>query len=264
MDAINIECFDLGKTLECGQFFRYEKQGPWYYVNSGKTLFKIRQRSDTLEFEGVDAGFVTKFFSLDRNLEKIYKSISKDNFIQQAIEQNRGVRVIRQQPFECLISYVCSAASNIPKIRMNMNLLAELFGRPVEIDGYKSFTFPEPGRITCHKRTKAAKAGFRTCYICDINRILEDDFFDRLRQMDYEKARDELTKLPGVGPKIADCVLLYSLGFDEAFPVDVWIERVLKKHYGPKGDLAEWARRYFGECAGYAQLYLYMQGRNPF
>lgn len=254
-----VDCFDLKNTLESGQFFRYKLIDGWYYVNAGSKFFRVRQEGRELEFEGVSKDFVRDFFSLDEDYRKILSEITKDDHIRRAVREYEGIRMIKQEPFECLISYICSAAANIPKITMNVDLLAEYFGERVELNGVESYTFPSMGGVNDLDKIKKAKTGFRAKYVLSANNVSRK-WLEKIGGMDYASAKKELMKLSGVGCKVADCVLLFGFGKMEAFPVDVWVRRVMKELYNT--DDMEFGRKYFGRYAGVAQQYLFHARRS--
>lgn len=265
MKSFIIQDFSLKYTLECGQFFRYAVINGWYYVNSGGKLFKVRQDGDKLYYENINHGFLVNFFSLDHDYKKIIKSINKDKHIAPAIKRYYGMRIIRQDPWECLISYICSANSNIPKIKMNVELLSQYFGTPIELGNYRSYSFPKVGKLNSQAKLKECKTGFRSKYICDVNKTVKPDFFDKLVKLNTEDARSELIKLKGVGPKVANCILMFSFNRFDVFPVDVWIRRVMLNHYFKKQDptkisnedISAFAKKYFGKYANYANQFLF-------
>jgi N-glycosylase/DNA lyase len=273
--------FNLDLTLCCGQAFRWNKQGEWWYgVVEGKVL-KIRQTDSILEFENADAGFVKNYFGLNDDLPHILLEISKDGHIKHAAEMLSGLRIIRQNPLECLISYICATYKNISAIKQILLNLSEKFGEEIHFDGQKFYTFPTPERLAKATVQELASCGlgYRVKHVSETAKKVHESHFDfeGLRKMTYEEARKELLGFPGVGLKVADCVLLFSLGKLEAFPVDVWIKRVILKYYAKyfpkefvrkisgKKSLSKaeyemsslFGRNYFGKYAGYAQEYLY-------
>ncbi len=277
MPKLTVNNFNLVHTLECGQIFRVRKIDNWYYIHTRDTFFKVRQEGSRLEFYGVKEDFLIHFFSLDEPLEQILAEIGKDKHIKAAISQYHGLRLVRQDPWECLISFICSPASNIGKIKSTLDKVSEHFGRKLTLDGVESHTFPEPGRINNYAKVKKSGAGFRTRYIIEANKngaawtnkpALErsEGFVRTLKTLPYEQAKKELKKISGVGDKVADCILLFSLDFTEAFPVDVWIKKVIQELYFnnqtvPNRQIGDFARNYFGKYAGYAQEYLYYYRR---
>jgi N-glycosylase/DNA lyase len=273
--------FNLDVTLCCGQVFRWDKKGDWWYGVVEDRVLKVRQTSAELEFAGSDETLIVRYFGLDDDLQKISAEIGRDAYIRKALRAFWGLRLIRQPHWECLISYICATYKNIPAIRHMLLNLARKFGEKMVFDGCEFFTFPTPERLACasEKSLAACGLGYRAKYVqATSKRIFESDFeLERLRQLPYEQAKKQLCSLAGVGPKVADCVLLFSLGKTEAFPVDRWVERVILNHYAHElspefagklsqkdgmtnSDYAElnaFGRRYFGKYAGYAQEYLY-------
>lgn len=275
------EPFDLDATLCCGQTFRWEKHGEWWYSVAKGKILKIRQTNNRLVFENVDSGFVKAYFRLDDDLLKVYSQISKDEHIRRAISVFRGLRILRQDPWECLISYICATYKSIAAIEQMLFNLSRRFGEEIHFDGLDFHTFPTPRRLARAHPDDLAKCGlgYRTKYVHETAKIINKNElkFERLKNATYKEAKAELVKLPGVGLKVADCVLLFSLEKLEAFPIDVWIKRAITEHYAryfqkelilrttSKRSLTSmdyeklnaFGREYFGEYAGYAQEYLY-------
>ncbi len=277
--------FDLEHTLGCGQVFRWKKFDGWWYGVVKKKVVKIRQIANKLEFQifpsESDAEFIKDYLRLDDNLPLILSKIDKDQHIQSAIHHSYGLRITRQDPWECLISYICATYKNIPAIKnMILNLTRE-FGKKMRVDHHDFYTFPEPSDLAeaTAEELKKCKLGFRAKRVLETSRIIHNREFDleALRMADYEEAKRELLRLPGVGQKVADCVLLFSLGKLETFPVDIWMKRVILESYSARfeksfikrifkkssitpceyEDISSFGREYFGEYAGYAQEYLF-------
>ena len=267
MRKMKVKDFNLEHTLECGQIFRINRENNWYYINARDKFFKITQVKNELEFHGVDKEFITHFFSLNENLPKILKEINRDKYIKKSIEKYRGLRIIKQDPWECLISFICSSASNIPRIKSKLKALSESFGKKISLDGVSDYTFPTPGNINSYKEILNAKTGFRARYIFEANNSVNIKNLNSLRTLPYKSAKNELKKINGVGDKVADCVLLFSLGFNQAFPVDTWIKKTMQLLYFDNNTVSnekirEFGLEYFGIYAGYAQQYLFMFSRN--
>ena len=267
MSKMKVKDFNLEYTLECGQIFRINRKNNWYYINARDKFFKICQVKNEIEFHGVDEEFIIHFFSLDENLSKILKEINKDEYIKKSIDIYRGLRILRQDPWECLISFICSTASNIPRIKSKLKALSESFGKKVSLDGVGNYAFPEPGNINNYNKIVNAKTGFRAKYIFEANNTVSIKKLNSLRVQSYESAKNELKKINGVGDKVADCVLLFSLGFHQALPVDTWIKKTIQLLYFDNSTVSNEKIRafgldYFGTYAGYAQQYLFMFSRN--
>lgn len=284
--------FDLDHTLECGQSFRWEKlNGWWYGVVEGKAV-KTKQVDDKLLFqtfpERTEANFVENYFRLDDNLHHIFSKINRDKHMGEAIQRFRGLRIIRQEPWECLISYICATNTNIPAIKNMVLNLSKRFGRKIMFEGRDFYTFPKPSDLADAdlKQVKACKLGFRAERVLKTSRIVHNKelTLESLRKMNYGKAKRELLSLHGVGQKVADCVLLFSLDKLEAFPVDVWVKRAILDFYSNRFEepfvnkisrrtsltsseyekISSFARAYFGEYAGYAQEYLFALFRKQY
>ena len=277
--------FDLEHTLRCGQVFRWKKIYGWWYGVVRKRIVKIRQTGDKLEFQIFppknDAEFVESYFRLDDNLPFILSKIEKDQYIREAIQHSYGLKITRQEPWECLISYICATYKNIPAIKNMILNLAKEFGKKMSVDHHDFYTFPEPSNLAeaTLEELKKCKLGFRAKRVLETSRIIHNREFDleALRMADYEDAKHELLRLPGVGQKVADCVLLFSLDKLEAFPVDIWMKRVILESYSHRfeksfikkiskrssittreyEEISSFGREYFGEYAGYAQEYLF-------
>jgi N-glycosylase/DNA lyase len=255
-------CFSLRHTLECGQFFRFTKVLDTYMIQSSERIFSIRQAGGFLFFEGVEESFVIRFFRLDEDMDFIYKEIDRDAIIHQAIEKYRGLRMIRQDPWECLISFLCSSAKAISQIRSMIEVLCKSSGKKISWGNHVGYGFPGPHCLETPLQLEAVKAGFRTNYLVKAAQCIDRNDLLSLRSLSYQEARKRLMTLSGVGKKVADCTLLYSLDFLEAFPMDTWIRKGLQNYYfaGKKtGERAmeEFVSNHFGPYAGYAQLYLY-------
>ena len=273
--------FDLSFTLCCGQAFRWDKRGEWWCGVVGEHAFKIRQIGDMLEFENADARFVRNYFGLNDDLLEIFSQIRKDKHITHAIEAFKGLRILRQDPWECLISYICATYKNISTIKQMLSNLSKKFGEKICYDGYDFYMFPTAKRLAKVNNNELEECGlgYRAKYVSETARaVYENTFnFEHLKLISYEKAREELQNFSGVGLKVADCILLFSLEKFEAFPIDVWIKRAILKYYAnhfPKEFIDKisrkksptkseyeqmnlFGRRYFGKYAGYAQEYLY-------
>jgi len=273
--------FNLDVTLCCGQVFRWEKKGDWWYGIAGGKAFKIRQVNAELKFANVDENFIEDYFGLDDDLQKIRTEIGGDEHIRNAIRELWGLRIVRQDPWECLISYICATYKSITAIKNMLLKLSKKFGEKMPLNGCDFYTFPTPEKLakTTESDLMECGLGYRAKYVLATSkRVLENDFsLERLKKMPYQQAKKELINFPGVGLKVADCILLFSLGKYEAFPVDVWVKRIILKHYAahfPNSfieklstqeslsnaeyeQLNEFGREYFGEYAGYAQEYLY-------
>jgi N-glycosylase/DNA lyase len=266
--------FSLDVTLSCGQVFRWEKeQNGWWGGIVGNRAIRIRQDGTTLTWEGAPRKFIEHYFSLDQDISAITASFDRDPFIHAAIDRCHGLRLVRQPPWECLISYICATNSNIPMIKRRIGHIAERFGAPIKSSGTAMHAFPTAGSLagSCPSVLSECKMGYRGPYVqktaCDIDD--EKEWEKSINSLPYEQARRSLLQLQGVGPKAADCILLFSFQKYEAFPVDVWIRRIMREHYIPSlpcdasltareyDTIRRFVRKHFGRYCGYAQEYLY-------
>jgi len=282
MLRIRVPLFNLKHTLQCGQVFGWKKIGDWYQGIFRKHIILITQEKNNLIYDSpvcrtgreVDCrDFLIRTFRLDDDLEDIYSNISKDAFMKAAIEYGRGLRIMRQEPFKCLISYICSATSSILNIGRMLDNLSRELGLPLRFKNYNAYSFPSPKALakTSLKELNCCKLGFRARYVQEASKLISTGkfSFQELRALNYKEIKQRLLTLSGVGEKIADCVALFSLDKLEAFPVDVWIRRAMTKYYfnGKKVSdkkIRQFAHSYWGEYAGYAQEYIYYYVRsNP-
>jgi len=260
--VIRLSPFSLKDTLESGQFFRFTKVGDSYLVQSHGQIFILTQKDDRLFYEGIEREFLIHFLRLEEDLSYIHKEIDRDPFIHQAISNHPGMRLIRQDPWECLLSFLCTPAKAIPQIRTLIESLCQATGEKVSWKHHIGFRFPEPSSIKTPHQLESIRAGFRTRALFFIHQQIDRPTLLTLKDLTYFEARKRLIKLTGVGKKVADCVLLYSLDFLEAFPIDTWIKKGLRKFYFKGREVREkemekFVSNHFGPYAGYAQLYLY-------
>ncbi|MDI6859732.1 MAG: DNA glycosylase [Methanocellales archaeon] len=264
---IPVPTFDLDHTLRCGQVFRWRENKDGWIGIVDNSVIKAKQEGDVLIVESdLATEDIMNYFRLNDDLDDIYKHISKDDVINEAIARYWGMRLIRQEPWECLISYLCSINNRIPQIERMIQNLSMVFG--TNLNGFYGFPSPEQLSKATHDQLKKCKLGFRGNWILDVARKVcrEELQLEKLKNMDYQSAKRELLKVNGVGDKVADCVLLYSLDKLEAFPVDVHIRKVVQREYlrnerASDTKIREWAERYFGKYAGYAQQYLFYYER---
>jgi len=263
-----VHVFNLDHTLRCGQVFRWQKRGDeWMGIVKGSVI-SIKQKGDVLVAKSdLAAEEITSYFRLDDDMEKVYRQIGKDKLMKDVIVRYRGLRLARQDPWECLISYVCSINNRIPQIERMIQNLSARFGEEI-CDG--AYTFPSPERLADapHDELKKCGLGFRTGWISGVaKKVCRGELqLEELKNADYQSAKRELSKISGIGDKVADCVLLYSLDRLEAFPVDVHIRRIVQREYlknekASDKEIREWAKQHFSGYAGYAQQYLFYYER---
>ncbi len=262
--------FNLDLTLSCGQVFRWDKKDQWTGVVNG-AIVRVKQEGSELIIEStIERKIIQDYFRLDDDLEMIYSEIGKDGLINSLIQKYRGLRLIRQDPWECLASYICSSNNTIRNIKNSIRLMCGCFGNKIE-NGYYSFPTPEALAQVELCDMASCRMGFRAPNLRSAATMIADGDFDLygIKDQYYEEGRAELTKIKGVGNKIADCVLLFAFGKLESFPVDTHIEQIMEMYYSDnfkgakkskkRDEIAEFARWYFGRYCGYAQEYLYLE-----
>jgi len=266
LQTTRLRTFDLKETLYSGQVFRFEELDGGFWVRVGNRVLRIEQHGDMLRYGGCDRQFIRRFLALDEEFESVHRAIEDDEVLRPALHAFPGLRLLRQEPWECLVSFICSSASNIPRIKKKIDALCRLFGSPIEFGGYRSLSFPKAGELTDEAAMRKEGLGYRARFLAGLNEVSQSLDLESLRSATYEDAKNTLVELPGVGEKIADCVLLFSLDFSEAFPVDVWIKRAVQDWYfggrkTPDRDIRQFASDRWGEHAGYAQQYIYHYAR---
>ncbi len=268
--TIAVSGFDLALTLESGQFFRYQPSAAGYRLVARDHCFYVRQEGDRLVYRGVDEPFLRRFLALDVDVEPARRRLRRHPWLHPALQAAQGLRIVRQDLWECLLGFVCSTVSNIPRIRKNVEDLARFYGRPVGEGDLVARSLPRPGRIRDDGRLARVRLGFRGRRLLDLQERVDEVWLETLSGLPEQDQRRWLTSLPGVGEKVADCVLLFALGRDAAFPVDVWIQRAVERYAlerkSTPDKIRAWARTTLGEDAGYAQQALFVwaraQGRN--
>ena len=221
------------------------------------------------------------FFRNSDDIEKIIKSISKDKTTKIAVKKYLGLRLIRQDPFQCFISFIVSSNSNIQKIKSSLEKISIKFGKKIQFDNKGFYMFPEPKKIAnaTIQEIQNCGVGYRAKFIIDAAKMVESRQidFDQLKKSNYQNAKETILTVPGIGNKVADCILLFSLDKLEAFPLDRWMIRILKKYYLEKFELEtksitekqyntlhEKIVKYFGPYAGYAQQFLFKMERENY
>jgi N-glycosylase/DNA lyase len=274
-----IRSFDPEMTVNSGQAFLWQQVNKnWYGVHSD-CIVKFSKSADGFEFSSFpeQKDIERDLFRLDDDIDSISAEMSRDPLIAGLLNTYGGLRLMRQDPAQCLFSFVCASNTNIPMIRRMLYTLAKKYGQELSVDGMEFHTFPSPEAMNkvSESDLRACGLGYRAKAVRAVAQGIESGTLDLalLKKTGYADAKQDLLKIYGVGPKIADCVLLFSLDKLEAFPIDVWIARALAAHYdwlGRFGEkltarqyeaLSESARRHFGRHAGYAQQYLYYHMR---
>ena len=266
--------FSLQASLSSGQAFRWVEREGWHYGFIGASVLKVRQDGERLLCEPSDSSLtphrIAHYFGLDLNLPEILSSINVDMQIHDAILQYRGLRVLRQEGWETLASFICASFNNIKRIEGMIERLCQAYGQPVALNGFRGFSFPRPEMIAgaSERRLRSLGLGYRAPYLKATAQLVADGKLpiDHLRRVDYDATKAALLACEGVGDKVADCVALFGFEKYEAFPIDVWIERAMRYYFRHRKMtrklLHGYARRHFGLYAGYAQQYLYHYVRN--
>lgn len=266
------DSFDIEEILECGQCFRFNKLGnKEYVIIAMKKVLHITQEEDKVIFYPCGKNEFEKiwinYFDLERDYMKIKAALSSDNVVKNAIEYAQGIRILNQEPWECLISFIISQNNRIPMIKQVIKNISEMFG---EKSG-DYFLFPDIDELKKADTDSlmSCKAGFRAKYIMDAADKISKGQVDlsRASALTAEQAREELMSIKGVGPKVADCTLLFSLGKSEVFPTDVWVKRVMEYFYfggkdTPIKEIHKYAYENWGNYAGFAQQYLFYYARS--
>ena len=264
--------FNLAESLESGQAHRWRRlEGGWYSGVLGGRLLHLRQAPAGLEYQATGDSsadeLLRAYFRLDDDINAIYAEICRDRRVAAMVAQYPGLRILRQEPWECTVAFICSATSNIPRIHQNMEAMADRLGEPLELDGEVRRTFPSPERLASAGEglLRELGLGFRAPYVAAAaERVCRGELdLEELIRLPYPETKARLMDCYGIGAKIADCIAVFSLEKLEAFPVDVWVRRALAEWYFPMQKkppdraMVEWAQSYFGRYAGYSQQYLF-------
>jgi N-glycosylase/DNA lyase len=263
--------FDLEKTLSSGQVFHWMRQGSGFVGAIAEDLVYLEQAGETLRVFADQSELVGRYLALDHSLPEILETFPTDPVIQVAVEFCRGLRIIRQPPWECLATFLTSSLKQVQHIRAISLAIRNRFGRPLRRGEMEVFSYPPPERVAEIPLQKLleCKLGFRAAYLMATAKRVASGAVDleALRDLSTQDARTVLCELPGVGEKIANCVLLFAYDRLDTVPIDVWIARVLSEVYFagrtdvPMRELKSFAAGYFGSYAGYAQQYLFHHWR---
>ena len=270
----NIRDFNLRHTFDCGQCFRWseDNDGSYIGVAYGRAVRMILE-GDRLYIKGgkiEDEELWKHYLDLERDYGSIKDKLSEDEILKTAISHGEGIRILNQEPFETTISFIISANNRIPMIKRAVENIAQRFGEPVELEGRTYYSFPTPSMLSkaAEEELKACGCGFRASYIVSTTqRIVSGEVsLETMKTLGTDEAQKELMALSGIGPKVADCILLFSMGKYDAFPVDVWVKRVMQYFYlAPDVSLKkirDFGRSQFGNLAGFAQEYLFYYARD--
>ncbi len=263
---ITTDNFNIKQTFDCGQCFRWNENidGSYTGVVNSKVV-TVTQKDGCVEISD-DSPTWNEYFDLNTDYSKIIKKISNNDIMKNAIKSGEGIRILRQDFYETVISFIISQNNNIPRIKSIIESLSKAFGEKIEGEYY---AFPKADVLAEKSPEELGflRAGYRDSYIIDASLKIAEGKLDKdiIFNAPIEEARNEISKIKGVGPKVADCILLFSAARGEVFPTDVWMKKVLTTLYGfenltPKA-INEFAKENFGKYAGYAQQYLFYSMR---
>jgi N-glycosylase/DNA lyase len=263
--------FDLALTLGCGQVFHWRRHGDGWLGMIGDTPCYAEQRGSTLLVPRGMEKIATDYFALDHPLKKMRATFPDDPAMNAACEACRGLRLVRQPHWECIATFITSAQKAVPHIAQISHTLRERYGHAANWNGTRLFAYPTPEALAAldEKDLRACALGYRAKNLLRTARMLAggEVSLEDVEQLGDDEAALELQRLAGVGPKVAACALLFGFGRLAAFPIDVWIERILRTIYFAKKRkvttkrLREFSARYFGPFGGYAQQYLFHHAR---
>lgn len=272
-----IPVVDIENTINSGQVFLWNKIGEQWVGIDGQDILILSQSPFDARSS---SGNIDNFLRADDNLEKILSNITKDKIVQKAVKQSPGLRLIRQDPFQCYISFICSSNSSIQNIKSMLENLCKKFGSKQEFEGYTLSTFPKANILAdaTMKDLIDCKLGFRAKYVKEAAQAVKSGKidFEQLKNADYRTALEALKKILGIGNKVADCIALFSLDKMEAFPIDRWTQRILLKYYIKNFEdmtekpvtekkyekIHESIVKHFGPYAGYSQQFLFKMERD--
>jgi N-glycosylase/DNA lyase len=263
--------FDLERTLDSGQVFHWERNGAGYLGTIGSKSVYAEQRGERLLFSGVTTDVITNYFALDHPLAEICRSFPNDPAMSAARDFCQGLRIIRQPRWECLATFITSSMKQVAHIRQISRTLRTRYGKRQRVMDCEAHSYPAPSRMAklTEADLQACALGYRAKNLLATARLAAsgDADLEQWTQLSDESLRARLCELPGVGAKVANCVMLFAYERLRAFPIDVWIERVLRQKYFPRKrnvtatKLRGFCETYFGEHGGYAQQYLFHHAR---
>ena len=275
-----VKNFNIKQILECGQCFRWEKQSDTdYIIIAFGRVIEVVQEGDIVTILNTNEddfkNIWISYFDLERDYSKIKEELSKDEILRKSVDYGYGIRILNQEPFELLISFIVSARNSIPSIKKTIKKISERWGEEINYNGETFYTFPSPEMIkdATLEEIQETGASFRSKYIVDtIERVNEDlennegTFnLERITALSDDDCHVALQEFKGVGAKVSDCIMLFSMGKHSAFPVDVWVKRAMMHFYnaeeGSLNKIRIFARERFGDLSGFAQQYLFYYAR---
>lgn len=282
----NIESFEPKHIFECGQCFRWNIEDDGSYTGVVKNnVLNVKKEENSIIIKGMCEDNLEElckdYFDLDTDYQKIKNKLSKlDNNLRVSIKYGKGIRILKQDIWEALISFIISANNNIPRIKGIIERISKQYGEEIIWDNKKYYTFPNPEQLSNASVSDLRKLGlgfrdvrvFETCRLINQN-IISIEELGTIKNID--ELKEQLLRFPGVGPKVADCIMLFSMKKLEVFPIDVWVKRVMTELYGDEirklknnstiisnKQILEYAQQYFGNLAGVAQQYLFYWRRD--
>ena len=280
----NAESFEPKHIFECGQCFRWnEEKNKSYTGIIGNNILNVKKEQNNIIIKGYCEDNIKdvcdKYFQLDVDYNKIKNKLSKiDNNMKTSIQYGNGIRILNQDTWEALISFIISANNNIPRIKGIIERISKKYGKEIEWNNKKYYTFPTPQELAkaTIKDLRILGLGFRDSRVYETTKIIAEgkiNLEELIKIQDINLLREELLKLPGVGPKVADCIMLFSMKRLDVFPIDVWVKRVMTELYLEEitdkvnsnisnKKILDTAQKKFGDLAGIAQQYLFYYRRS--
>jgi len=266
---------NIDETINSGQVFLWKKINSRWYGVDGKKILVLEDKLDKSN------KITSRFFRFDDDFQKIKKELSRDKIVKEAIQKFPGMRILRQDPFQCYISFIMSSNSNIPNIQTRLQNLCQTFGKKKISRGKEFFLFPEPKDLADASINQIVRCGlgYRSKFVKKAAIAVNNGMINltTLKKMDYQTARDELCQVFGIGKKVADCILLFSLDKLEAVPLDRWVLRILQKYYSKEFEIKTKSITektydelhykivdHFGKYAGYAQQFMFKNERDRY
>ncbi|MFQ5497373.1 MAG: DNA-3-methyladenine glycosylase family protein [Nitrosopumilus sp.] len=268
---------DIDNSINSGQVFLWQKIDQYWFGVNGQDVLRINKNGSIKSYQNRK----TDFFRKNDDLDRIINSISKDKIVRNAIKKYSGLRILRQDPFQCLISFIISSNSNIQKIKTSLEKISEKFGTKIKFENHEFYLFPKPEKLAMAtiNEIKSCGVGYRAKFVKEAASMIffEKIDFENLKKTSYHDVKEKICLIPGVGNKVADCIMLFSLNKLEAFPLDRWMIRILEKYYSDKFQfntktvtqkqydyLHKKIVNHFGLYAGYAQQFLFKMERENY
>ena len=260
----------ISNSINSGQVFLWKNENQTWFGINGEDILEVNENKNESDLDEKSR----EFFRLDDDYKKVLKSISKDSHVKQSVEKYQGLRLLRQDPFQCYISFIVSSNSNIPNIKTRLERLCKKFGKKVKVKENTFHLFPTPKKLANSSQSELLECGLG--YRAKFVKAASIQVFERqidlksLRKSNYQETRTGLTAIPGIGNKVADCIMLFSLEKLDAFPLDTWILKVLNKYYSEKFSIEGKSLtekkyetthneivKHFGKYSGYSQQFLF-------